>query len=781
MPSIPPQPNPLTLKNTIVAGSTEGGACDAFVTSEGGNLASHHTCFISVPGSDLQLGGVRDRQGANPALDALADNGGATLTHAPRYGSFAIDGGVGPCPETDARLVSRPQNGRCDTGAFEFAGPPPPADEEPPDTQYISGPVQDSLETSAFFFTGTDNITPTDELIYECRLIEHDLTEAPEPQSPFEAIDPMFIWQSCSSGWQTELFEDGLYTFEVRAIDRAGREDPTPVEFTFNGLDINPPDTIIAEKPPLVTNSRAATFTFSGVDNGTPAPFLEYECRLDSRDPEMWLECFNPTFYSNLTSGQHTLEVRAIDGAEVYDPTPARYTWTVGVGTAPDGTSNCDTANVTLTPTADGWVDEVNPVENYLFDQELEVRSDATGNPEAVPPEPVVGQNARTLVRFPVPGDANDCVLESATLRLFADGMTEGRTLHAIPLAEPFRESTLTWASQPDTLNAGPAATSAGEGYREWDVKAHVEAMLESGVSHGWQIRDAHESDQENGGDQSFASRETPQDPPEISLPELKLRYVAEDTPPPDAAHDGSGHGGDRGALRRGADRGHDRRQRPRQLPGRGARGRRVEHRGRPERPPDRRAGLPDREHDRAGGRVPGRHPDQRAHQRDRPQRHGAPVRLGRAAELRRDPQRRGQRRQLRPRRRGHRALRRRRRPQRQHDPEQQDRRQRARRAARRGLREQRGPEQRDPRQPRRAGLHPQLGRAPHRGQHDARDPDRPEPRQRRRRAARGRFGQRAAEQHGPRHGRRGREHPHGIAPQPRRGRRPSTATGTPA
>ena len=277
--------------------------------------------------------------------------------------------------------MSRPQNGRCDTGAFEFAGPPPPADEEPPDTQYISGPVQDSLETNAFFFTGTDNITPTDELIYECRLIEHDLTEAPEPQSPFEAIDPMFICQSCSSGWQTELLEDGLYTFEVRAIDRAGREDPTPAVHTFNGLDINPPDTIIAEKPPLVTNSRAATFTFSGVDNGTPAPFLEYECRLDSRDPEMWLECFNPTFYSNLTSGQHTLEVRAIDGAEVYDPTPARYTWTVGVGTAPDGTSNCDTANVTLTPTADGWIDEVNPVENYLFDQELEVRSDADRQP----------------------------------------------------------------------------------------------------------------------------------------------------------------------------------------------------------------------------------------------------------------------------------------------------------------------------------------------------------------------------------------------------------------
>jgi parallel beta-helix repeat protein len=533
VPSIPPQPNPLTLKNTIVAGSLEGGSCDAYVTSEGGNLAGHHTCFISVPGSDLQLGGVRDRQGANPALDALADNGGATLTHAPRYGSFAIDGGVGPCPETDARLVARPQNGRCDTGAFEFAGPPPPTDTEPPDTQYLSGPVQDSLETNAFHFTGSDDLTPTEELIYECRLIEHDLTEAPEPISPFEALDPELIFQSCSSGWQTELLEEGLYTFEVRAIDRAGQEDPTPAVFTFNGMDTNPPDTVIAEKPPLVTSSRAATFTFSGVDNGTPAPFLEYECRLDSRDPELWLECFNPTFYSNLASGTHTLEVRALDGNENFDPTPARYTWTVGVGTGPSGAVDCDTANITLTATADGWVDEVNPVESYLFDQELEVRSDAEGDPTASPPEPVVGRNARTLVRFPVPTDASACRLESATLRLHADGMTEGRTLEAVPLAGPFKESTLTWSSQPDTLNATPAATSAGEGYREWDVKAHVEAMLESGVSHGWQIRDASESDLVEGGDQSFASRETPQDPPETTLPELKLRYEADPTPPP--------------------------------------------------------------------------------------------------------------------------------------------------------------------------------------------------------------------------------------------------------
>ena len=68
-----------------------------------------------------------------------------------------------------------------------------------------------------------------------------------------------------------------------------------------------------------------------GTDTVGVLASLEFECRLDSRDPELWLECFNPTFYSNLTTGQHTLEVRALDGGDGgnMDPTPARYTWTV--------------------------------------------------------------------------------------------------------------------------------------------------------------------------------------------------------------------------------------------------------------------------------------------------------------------------------------------------------------------------------------------------------------------------------------------------------------------
>ena len=515
VPSIPPQPNPLTLRNTIVGGSTEGGSCDAMLTSDGGNLESGTSCMLQ---------GTRDRGNSNAELDALADNGGHTMSHAPRAGSLAVDWALRPCVETDQRGVGRPQHRSCDAGAVEYDGPIGPRDESPPDTQYLSGPVQDSLETVAFHFTGSDNQTSVADMAYECRLVEHELTEEPEVVPPWEPVDPELLFVSCQSGWQRELIEDGIWTFEVRAIDRQGNVDPEPATYTFDGTEGEPPNTLIADKPANPSSSRAATFTFSGTDDVTPPEWLEYECRLDSRDPEMWVECFNPTSFSNLTTGTHTLEVRALDGAELTDPTPARYTWTVGQP------PNCDAANITLTASGDAWVDEVNPNETFLFDTELEVRSDAAGGNG----EPVVGQNARALVRFPIPDDAADCELESATLRLHASSATVDRTLQAVPLAAGFLESSVTWMNQPAALAATPATASAGDGYREWDVREHVEAMLELGTSHGWVIRDALESDLEAGGDQSFTSREEPQDPPETTLPELVLRYEDDGAPPPE-------------------------------------------------------------------------------------------------------------------------------------------------------------------------------------------------------------------------------------------------------
>ena len=304
--------------------------------------------------------------------------------------------------------------------------------------------------------------------------------------------------------------EEGLFRFEVRAIDRADNIDPTPVSQLISGVGMTPPDTVIVEAPGLTpgttvppapattptTNSRSALFSFRAVSDFTPSQFAEYECRLDSRDPEQWLECFNPAMFSDLTTGLHTFEVRAIAGeAAGPDPTPARYTWRVGPDPDDPGATpiSCDEANITLTPSADGWADEVNPLENYLFETEL-TSAPARRCPT---PAPITHENARAFFRFPLQSDAPDCELESATLRLYSGSHTEGRTLVAVPLAETWKESTLNWVTQPEPVAGAVGATTAsGEGYREFDVKAHVEAIFAGTMPNfGWVIRDQHESD----------------------------------------------------------------------------------------------------------------------------------------------------------------------------------------------------------------------------------------------------------------------------------------------
>lgn len=61
----------------------------------------------------------------NPALGALADNGGYSRTMLPNTGSAAIDAGAdASCPVTDQRGIARAQGIRCDLGAVEVQAPP---------------------------------------------------------------------------------------------------------------------------------------------------------------------------------------------------------------------------------------------------------------------------------------------------------------------------------------------------------------------------------------------------------------------------------------------------------------------------------------------------------------------------------------------------------------------------------------------------------------------------------------------------------------------------------
>jgi hypothetical protein len=107
----------ITMSNTIVAAQLVGQDCtySAGVDSLGHNLDSDGSCVTDGANGDMT--------NSTPGLDALADNGGQTLTHALLADSPAVDNGNdGSCPASDQRGVSRPQGRHCDIGSFEYGG-----------------------------------------------------------------------------------------------------------------------------------------------------------------------------------------------------------------------------------------------------------------------------------------------------------------------------------------------------------------------------------------------------------------------------------------------------------------------------------------------------------------------------------------------------------------------------------------------------------------------------------------------------------------------------------
>jgi CSLREA domain-containing protein len=528
-----PQPAPgVRLRNTIVAGNVGGPDCAVPFTSEGGNIDGGAQCgFV----------GLNDRQNVlRPALLALADNGGPTMTHALASSSIAVDSALAPCLQIDQRGVTRPQHAGCDIGAYEYSGPLGTPDTTPPDTLIVEAPLTTD-GFGIFRFAGVDAGTAPDEFLFQCRITNFDPLEPPDPIDPTvpppppgQTPDPYLDWVACANpliidnshltpGASPYELREGFNQILVRAIDRAGNVDPTPAVHSWTDTtDTIPPETTLLSGPPPTTTSRSATFSFAGTDNLTQSGLLEYECRIDGQLWDQIGECANPAMFSNLSLGVHTFEVRALDLADNVDLTPARWTWTILPPTT------CEDANINLPAVADTWIDEYEPAVNWGIDIGLRVRSEA------------LNRNARALVGFDLPTDLPQCQLESATLRLFSQGGAEGRALKAVPLAGPWQEMGVTWSNQPPAASVGPRDDAGQpapsvEAWQEWDVTAYVAAMLSGGMpNYGFMVRDVVEGS-EGGGETVFSSKDTIADVPQT--PQLALRFAPVDpnsaTPPP--------------------------------------------------------------------------------------------------------------------------------------------------------------------------------------------------------------------------------------------------------
>jgi large repetitive protein len=286
-------------------------------TDEVGNIddtPAVYTWFVDTTPPDVSI----DSTLSNPTNStAAAFTFSATDNHSASgdidFGCQIDGGGFASCTSPKTYLgvgegshtfdvKSRDEAGNEDTASYTWF-----VDTTAPETSIDMSPFDPTNSTAgSFAFSGTDNHSAADDLIFECEL---DGTG----------------FGSCSSPQNMSSLAEGSHTFKVKATDEAGNTDATPASFTWF-VDTTAPDTSIDSNPSDATNSSSASFMFSGTDNHSAAGDLTFECELDGAG---FGSCSSPESYTSLAEGSHTFKVRASDEAGNTDATAASFTWVV--------------------------------------------------------------------------------------------------------------------------------------------------------------------------------------------------------------------------------------------------------------------------------------------------------------------------------------------------------------------------------------------------------------------------------------------------------------------
>jgi hypothetical protein len=167
----------------------------------------------------------------------------------------------------------------------------------------------------------------------------------------FENWDGSIVWQTregCVIGFTFE--GSGVKYVSLIVEDTDGEVDSSKQAFTVAPggtpppVDTSPPDTTIESGPAQTTTATSATFSFSSSEPGST-----YQCQLDA---SAWAECSSPKTYSELSTGAHSLLVRATDAAGNTDQSPASRSWTVEAGTPPPQDTTPPNTTITSSPPA---------------------------------------------------------------------------------------------------------------------------------------------------------------------------------------------------------------------------------------------------------------------------------------------------------------------------------------------------------------------------------------------------------------------------------------------
>jgi hypothetical protein len=139
---------------------------------------------------------------------------------------------------------------------------------------------------------------------------------------------------------------EGTHTFDIISEDNIGNINTSPESFSWT-VDTEPPTTTIDSSidgtQNNITNeentgSNSITLEFSATDSGgnegNGVGVKQFECNIDSSEFD---SCTSPLQLTNLTDGNHKVEIVSEDNVGNLSPTPASISW--AVDTVPPTTS----------------------------------------------------------------------------------------------------------------------------------------------------------------------------------------------------------------------------------------------------------------------------------------------------------------------------------------------------------------------------------------------------------------------------------------------------------
>jgi RHS repeat-associated protein len=350
----PPNPAGIQLVNNLVCGNRLGELSGPILDgTDSGNLTptgTEGTGVTASPGCDNTTTVYATLNGPDGLANTADDNFAPATTsplvdHGIDPRTLGLPSAINPLLEADyLQAAVRPRAGtpgnpaQFDVGAIEL-GPP---DTQAPTVAFLQPPANASVrQTVTVQAQATDSGSGVAILTLQAE--SQSLTTTLVPTPPAASV-------TGTANWTTTGVADGTHTLTATATDQASNS-ATATRVVI--VDNTPPDTSITGGPTGEITTPSTSFTFTGTDNLTPVGSLVFAWRLDGGTYSAFSAATTADL-SGLTTGAHTVEVKARDLAGNEDPTPASRAFSVRFGpsiSTVDPTSGPAGTLVTITGT----------------------------------------------------------------------------------------------------------------------------------------------------------------------------------------------------------------------------------------------------------------------------------------------------------------------------------------------------------------------------------------------------------------------------------------------